>query len=128
MSSYVSAEMARLYDTAERHGFALPECTACGHCFYPPQSWCPQCLAPDIHNLVDGGYARVLSTICIHRTLDAAWAAWVPVYVACISTDSNVSLFALADSDLPSGTPVTVHLQKHASGERLFYITARNPV
>lgn len=108
MSTPASSEMARLIEAAEQHGFALPRCNACGHRFYPPQSWCPECLAPEIEYVADRGHATVLSMIRIHRSLENEWRGRLPVYVACVRTDSGVSLFAIAEGNLPTGTPVTV--------------------
>ncbi len=128
MSIPVSAAMAGLREAAGSQGFALPKCTACGHRFYPPQSWCPRCLAPSIQFPKESGHATVLSTIRVHRSLDASWATRTPVYVSCVNTDLGVSVFALADVVLPKGTPVALGLSARAGEEGMFRVEASSRV
>lgn len=106
MSGLVSPGMAHLLDVTERFGFAVPSCRVCGRVHYPPQSWCPYCLSPEIDLLPDTGHAIVLSTIAVHRTLDVEWESHLPAHVVCVLTDSGIKLFAMADFDIPVGTPV----------------------
>ncbi len=108
MTTAISSDMLLLKESAERHGFALPQCRSCAHRFYPPQSWCPQCLAPDVDYPSDPGRGTVLSMTCIHRSLDPTWTDRLPALVACVRTDSGVSLFAMAERALPTGSPVVV--------------------
>lgn len=111
MSTPSSPEMARLLDAIERFGFAVPYCRVCDRLHYPPQSWCPHCLAPGIDFRPDTGRAIVLSTIAVHRTLDARWESRLPAHVACVITDSGLKVFAMADVDVATDTPVTLLLR-----------------
>lgn len=89
-------------------GLALPYCPACGHRFYPPQRYCPQCLHGHVEYRPDSGAAVVLSMTRLHHTLDPAVQRQLPVHVASVRTDSGVTLFALAEHMLPRGARVTV--------------------
>ena len=95
-----------------RNGLALPHCAACGHHFYPPQRYCPQCLHGDIGYLPDSGAGVVLSVAVLHHTLEPRFAARLPVHVAAVRLDAGVALFALADAMLAAGTRVTVWLER----------------
>lgn len=111
MSLIYSEEMQRLLDSARRHGFATPCCGTCGHRFYPPQPWCPQCLAADVQYSADSGLGTVVSTAVVHRSLDSAWEGRLPLPTVSVRTDSGISVFALASSELPAGTRVRLQLQ-----------------
>lgn len=108
MSAGISFEMAGMKEAAKGHGFAVPQCAACGHCSYPPQSSCPECLAPETNYIPDGGNGSILSTTRVHRSVDGVRG--LPLCVACVRTASGVSLFALAAADLPAGSPVKVRV------------------
>jgi uncharacterized OB-fold protein len=111
MSATYSEEMQRLLDAARRHGFATPCCGSCGCRFYPPQAWCPRCLAPDVHYTADSGLGVVVSTAVVHRSLDSSWEGRLPLPVVTARTDSGVSVFALSGSELSAGTRVRVQLE-----------------
>ncbi|MGJ7504034.1 MULTISPECIES: Zn-ribbon domain-containing OB-fold protein [unclassified Variovorax] len=106
-----SNAMKALIDAAQATGFAVPRCGACGHRFYPPQSFCPHCLAPEIEYVPDSGDAIVLSTTRLHRTFDPAWTAALPVHIASVKTAAQLSLFVTVDRMLPVGTQVRIHLR-----------------
>lgn len=93
-------------------GLALPCCPACGHSFFPPQRYCPQCLHGRIEHRPDSGAAVVLSMTTLHSTLDAALQGRLPLHVAAVRMDSGATLFALADQLLRPGMRVTVGLER----------------
>lgn len=103
-----SASMLNLLAAARPGGFAVAYCPACGHRFYPAQSWCPQCLASGVEYAADTGAATVVSMTELRISFDPAWKSRLPVFVACVRTASGVSLFALADRSLAAGTPVRI--------------------
>lgn len=115
-----SDAMKALLQAAGADGFALAACRACGHRFYPPQSFCPACLGPEVEARADPGHATVLSTTRLHRTLDPALADRLPLHVACVRTEAGPSLFAMADALLAPGTPVRLRVRSeliHAEPE-----------
>lgn len=91
-------------------GFAVPHCPACGHRFYPAQSWCPRCLASDVEYATDSGVATVISMAELRISFDANWNSRLPIHVACVRTASGVSLFAMADGPLCAGTQVRIQV------------------
>lgn len=111
-----SDAMTALLRAAEARGFAISHCRECAHRFYPPQSYCPVCLSPDIDAVADDGAATVLSTTRIHRSLDPSLADRLPLHVACVSVGAELSLFALADRLLAPGSQVRLQLR-----DGLFY-------
>lgn len=104
------AEATRAAIANASGNLALPHCPACGHLFYPPQSYCPRCLHGSIGHQADSGTAVVISTTRLHTTLDPVFAQRLPLHVAAVRTDSGVTLFALCGAMLPAGTRVTVCL------------------
>lgn len=106
-----SEAMQRLISNARDHGFAVPVCGSCGHNFYPPQTWCPRCLSADIGSAVDDGRAVVISCCRVFRSLVQTLENVPPVYIATVKAESGISLFAMTDMELPSGTPVTITLR-----------------
>ncbi|MGJ7498095.1 Zn-ribbon domain-containing OB-fold protein [Variovorax sp. RT4R15] len=111
MVSITSNAMKALIDAAQITGFALPRCRACGHRFYPPQSFCPRCLASEIEYVPDSGDAVVLSTTRLHRTFDAAWTGALPVHIASVNAAGQLALFVIVDRMLPAGTQVRIQLR-----------------
>lgn len=93
-------------------GLALPQCPACGHLFYPPQRYCPQCLHDRIGFRPDSGAGVVLSVAALHNTLEPAFRGRLPVHVAAVRLDAGVTLFAFADAMLPAGTRVAAWLDQ----------------
>ncbi|MGJ7530730.1 Zn-ribbon domain-containing OB-fold protein [Variovorax sp. GB1P17] len=104
--------MAILLRVAQSTGLALSCCRDCGHRFYPPQSFCPTCLAPEVEHLPENGEATVLSTTCIHRTLDPALENVLPLHVACVKTSVAQSLFAMVHAPMPRGTKVRLYVRE----------------
>jgi uncharacterized OB-fold protein len=109
--SRASDAMQALMRASEATGFAMFECRECAHRFYPPQSFCPACLAPDVEPLPDSGEATVLSTIRIHRSLDPGLAAQLPMFVACVKTGGGPSIFTMADRMWNAGARVRIRLR-----------------
>jgi uncharacterized OB-fold protein len=110
MSVPASPQMTRLLDAIGQFGFAVPHCNVCDRVHYPPQSWCPYCLSTRIEFRPDSARARVLSTVTLHRSVEAEWESRLPCHVACVVTDSGLKVFALADLDLPADTAVILEL------------------
>lgn len=101
-----SEAMKALQQAARASGFAISRCRDCAHHFYPPQSYCPVCLSPEVDAVADDGTATVLSTSRIHRSLDPALADRLPLHVACVSVATGLSLFAMAEEMLAPGSRV----------------------
>ncbi|MEM5404354.1 MULTISPECIES: Zn-ribbon domain-containing OB-fold protein [Paraburkholderia] len=105
----------RMAESTPLGGLALPCCAQCGHQFYPPQRYCPRCLHGHIDYVADSGAAVVLSVTRLHHTLEPAFVSLLPLHVAAVRTDSDVTLFALADDMLAPGTRVRVSLSRDGS-------------
>lgn len=118
MVSRWSSSMLALMTAAQSTGFAMPRCRACAHRFYPPQSFCPACLVPDVEATPSSGDATVLSTTLVRRSLDPAAAGQPPLHVARVVTVEGPSLFVMADRAFEAGSRVRIRLHNglfHAS-------------
>jgi len=117
-----SESMRDLMEASQATGFAMFHCCSCGHRFYPPQSFCPACLAPDVEARSSNGDATVLSTTLIHRSLDRSVPGHRPTHVACVETAEGPSIFAMADLAFAVGSRVRIRLRDglfHASERTL---------
>lgn len=111
MVTHLSEAMRTLMLASQATGFAVFKCRTCAHRFYPPQSFCPVCLVPEVGPEPDSGEAMVLSTTRIHRSLNPALSGSLPLYVACVKTATGQSLFVMADRLLPAGARIRIRLR-----------------
>lgn len=111
MVTELSMPMQALVQASIHSGFAVFTCRACAHRFYPPQSFCPACLASEVEPVVDSGEATVLSTTRLHRSLEPTPPGGLPLHVACVATAAGPTLFAVADRLLPVGARVRIRLR-----------------
>lgn len=103
-----SAPMEGLMAAIRQLGFALPCCSSCNHYFFPPQSFCPRCLALEVNFSPASAEGRILSSTRVDRTLDPDLASRLPIHVACVQLVFGPSLFALMDREIPAGTAVKI--------------------
>ena len=96
---------------ASETGFALPFCSACGHDFYPSQSWCPHCLACNTGYRPDSGEGVVISSAELRVSFDARWRAILPVHVACVLLTSGIRIFVRVRAPLRTASQVKVRLE-----------------
>lgn len=89
-----SPESQPFWDGARAHRLTIPNCSACGNCWFPPSTLCPGCGSAD-HGWIDAsGRGRVHSFVTYHRLYHPGWEGEIPYVVAIVELEEGARLYA----------------------------------
>jgi uncharacterized OB-fold protein len=97
---------------AREQRLAAPQCSDCGHTFFPPGACCPKCLSQKFTWRNLSGRGKVESWTVFHQLYYKGFADDLPYNVAVIRLDEGISLMSnvtgIANRDLRAGMEVQV--------------------
>jgi uncharacterized OB-fold protein len=92
----------------------LQTCADCGARQYPERDLCRVCLADALHYEDDEGRGRLLAETRLHRSLDPAFAAELPLRIGVVALQAGVRVIALIGGDTRAGDAVVLRTTRRA--------------
>lgn len=98
------------FEAAKRREIRIPQCSACGHRWFPIAVTCPRCLS-DQHEWVQLSGRGIVKTWAIyHRAFHPGWAKDVPYNVTQVNLEGGPNILSnivdIKNEDLREGLPV----------------------
>ena len=88
----VDSDTQKFWEGCKAHELRLPQCSICGHLFYPPQALCPHCLSPKLDWVVSSGRGKVYSMTIIHQNGSRGFKEETPYVMAYVQLEEGVQL------------------------------------
>ena len=88
------------WEGTKQHELRLQRCNRCGHYWFPPSNWCPECLSSEHAWVTAGGRGRVWSWINMWQRYFPAFEDELPYNVAYVELDEGPGLMSnIVDCD-----------------------------
>ena len=82
------------WEAAKEHRLTLPKCGQCGHVFFPPYLFCPQCISRDIRWIEASGKAKVWGHIEMAQPYLKSFEAELPYNVVLVELEEGPMMFS----------------------------------